>query len=152
MIPSILLIEDNPGDAGLVTAAIKEICGDVGIIVAADGECGLTILRSMDERGTPPDLIISNFHLPKLTGAQVLAAVGCERRLKCIPFIMLTSSARDTDRESCAGAKAYLIKGSTWDDTLAIAKQIIAFLPVSEGNALISEACEPGPPVQRGIL
>jgi two-component system, chemotaxis family, response regulator Rcp1 len=139
MIPNILLIEDNPGDSELVTHAIKEIRGDVGIVIAGDGQSGLTTLWSMVERGTPPDLVICNFNLPNLTGAQVLASVIGDDRLNRIPFIMLTSSDRDTDRESCAGAKAYLIKGSTWEDTLGIARQIINFLPVTKGNALNSE-------------
>jgi CheY-like chemotaxis protein len=82
----------------------------------------------MADEHTPPDLIICNFNLPKRTGAQVLAEVERDANVKRIPFIMLTSSTRDTERDACAGAKAYLIKGSTWADALAIAKQIVAFL------------------------
>ncbi len=139
MRPSILLIEDNPGDAALVTEALKEITGDIGIDVAADGELGLKALRGMASSHKLPDLVISNFRLPKLTGAQVLAEVERDETLKKVPFIMLTSSARDTDRQACAGAKAYLIKGSTWEDTLAIAKQIVEFLPHSKKTTLKSD-------------
>jgi two-component system, chemotaxis family, response regulator Rcp1 len=134
---TILLIEDNPGDAKLVTEAIAQIAQDVGVVVAHDGEVGLTILRGLACSGELPDLIISNFNLPKLTGAQVLRTVQADSHLRKIPFIMLTSSARDEDREACRGAKAYLIKGSTWEDTLGIAKQIVAFLPPAPGNSAL---------------
>ncbi|MBA3684472.1 MAG: response regulator [Planctomycetes bacterium] len=139
MRPSILLIEDNAGDSALVTQALQEITGEIGIVLAVDGELGLRVLRTMASKHELPDLIICNFNLPKLTGAQVLAEVKRDEALKKIPFIMLTSSARDTDRHACAGAKAYLIKGSTWDDTLAIAQQIVEFLPHSQKIKLKSE-------------
>jgi hypothetical protein len=42
----------------------------------------------------------------------------------------------DTDRQACAGALAYLIKGSTWTDTVAIAERIVAFLPARAENVL----------------
>ena len=134
MNPTILLIEDNPGDAALVTEALQLIKAEVSIVIAADGQLGLDTLRSMHHEGKGPDLIISNFNLPKRTGAEVLAEVGLDAELREIPFIMLTSSARDTDRQACAGAKAYLIKGPRWIDTLAIAKQIVAFLPDQSGT------------------
>ena len=134
--PTILLIEDNPGDATLVTEAMRLIRGDISIVVATDGQLGLEQLASMDAGGRLPDLIVCNFNLPKRTGAEVLAEVQRDARLKQIPFIMLTSSNRDADHRACAGAKAYLIKGDTWDDTLAIAKQIIAFLPDRVENVL----------------
>lgn len=139
MKPTILLIEDNPGDAKLVTMALTEIAQNVGVIVALDGEIGLTTLRGLACTGELPDLIICNFNLPMLTGAQVLKAVRADPTLKEIPFIMLTSSARDADREACRGAKAYLIKGSTWEDTIGIAKQIVALLPMVPGNENISQ-------------
>lgn len=129
MHPTILLIEDNPGDALLVTEALKLIRADISIITAADGQLGLDKLRSMQSEGKMPHLIISNFNLPRRTGAEVLAEVGLDDQLNQIPFIMLTSSVRDNDRMACAGAKAYLIKGPRWVDSLAIAKQIVAFLP-----------------------
>jgi len=136
MIPSILLIEDNPGDSELVTEALKEITGEISIVIAGDGERGLQVLRGMAYNHELPDLVICNFNLPKLTGAQVLAEVKRDETLKNVPFIMLTSSARDTDRQACAGAKAYLIKGSTWKDTRAIAKQIVEFLPPAKMTKL----------------
>jgi len=136
MSPTILLIEDNPGDAALVTEAINHIKGGVLITTALDGQLGLEKLRSMAAENKPPDLIICNFNLPMRTGAQVLSEVERDVELKLIPFIMLTSSSRDTEREACAGAKAYLIKGSTWVDVLAIAKQIVAFLPAGPGNVM----------------
>lgn len=139
MNPTILLIEDNPGDAALVTEAINLIEGDIRVVVATDGQRGLDKLRSMAAQREAPELIISNFNLPIRTGAQVLAEVELDMNLKRIPFIMLTTSTRDTDRQACAGAKAYLIKGSTWDDILGIAKQIVAFLPGRPGNVLKTE-------------
>ena len=125
----ILLIEDNPDDATLVMEGIAHIDGEVDIEVAVDGEAGLIRLRHLVSHGTPPDLIISNYNLPKLNGPQVLAAVKADEALRTIPFIMLTSSNRDCDRKACAGAHAYLIKGSTWVDIQAIAQKIIDLLP-----------------------
>jgi len=129
MSKNILLIEDNPGDASLVTEAIKEIDSVVEIILAADGALGVKMLQHMAENSSLPDLIISNYNLPNMTGPQVLKAVKADERFKLIPFIMLTSSDRACDRNACAGATAYLIKGSQWKDIQAIAKQIADFFP-----------------------
>ncbi len=138
MSPLILLIEDNPGDSALVTEAIKEIRADIRIEIAADGSLGLKSLHDRALRNELPDLVICNFNLPRLTGAQVLSAVRKDPQFARIPFIMLTSSERDCDRQACSGAKAYLIKGTGWDDTRAIARQIVDSLVGTDDVELIS--------------
>ncbi len=126
--PLILLVEDNPSDALLVTEAMKEIDAQIDIDIAGDGEEGLRRLAAMEARGHLPNLVILNFNLPKMTGVEVFRRMRAQPTLARIPTIMLTSSERDSDRAACAGVQDYLIKASTWDDTLGIARRIVDLL------------------------
>ncbi len=126
--PLILLVEDNAGDAQLVTEALHEIGADIQMNVADDGEKGLQRLLAMETSGNLPDLIIMDFNLPRMSGSQLLARMRTHAVLAGIPTIMLTSTARECDRAACAGAQEYLIKGATWVDVLGIARRIVELL------------------------
>lgn len=72
---------------------------------------GLEAKQYLDNN-EPPEIIISGWDMPKVTGLQLLVALRKHSRLKEIPFIMLTARA---DRESVLtaikhGVDAFLLK------------------------------------------
>jgi chemotaxis family two-component system response regulator Rcp1 len=65
----ILLVEDNPGDAQLVRLALTEALPSARLSVVSDGEAALSRLQE-----GPPDLMLLDLNLPRLSGHEVLAA------------------------------------------------------------------------------
>jgi CheY-like chemotaxis protein len=62
----ILLVEDNPGDVGLVSEGFKESRIPHRISVVDDGEEALVYLRT--EHLPCPDLVMLDLNLPKKDG------------------------------------------------------------------------------------
>ena len=126
--PHIFLVEDNPGDAELVTEALRIIDADIVVDWAENGEEAQRKLPAMETQGRLPNLIILNFNLPKMTGPEIFKWMHSRPNLAKIPTIMLTSSDRDSDRAACVGVEDYLIKGTNWADILGIARRIVGLL------------------------
>jgi CheY-like chemotaxis protein len=96
----VLLVEDDPGIA-LLAASVLEAAGH-RVTVAADGLEGLQ--GALQE---PPDLVISDFMMPRLTGLEMierLREAGFRR-----PIILATAIAED-GLPSHPGWNAYLAK------------------------------------------
>jgi chemotaxis family two-component system response regulator Rcp1 len=91
----ILLVEDNPGDVGLVFEGFKDSLIAHRISVVDDGEEALTYLR-LDE-GHCPDLVILDLNLPKKDGREVLAEMKADSRLRHLPVVIFSSSEADQD-------------------------------------------------------
>ncbi len=110
----VLLVEDNPGDVGLMRAALREMRFPVQLHVAADGLTALRFLhREEDYAQAPrPDLIVLDLNLPPPHGLEILAAVKHEPPLQLIPVVIFTSSSEPTDIRTSyrLGASAYLQK------------------------------------------
>lgn len=90
----ILLIDDNEGDVVLTMEALKEGRIRNNVAVAMDGQEALTLLQNSTSL---PDLILLDINLPKINGLEVLATIKKDQRLKIIPVIMLSTSARQDD-------------------------------------------------------
>ncbi|MEO8130869.1 MAG: response regulator, partial [Bryobacteraceae bacterium] len=72
----ILLIEDNPGDAGLVREALREHNIPFEMALASDGAEAESYLSRMGKTAEAPcpDLILLDLNLPKVGGHEVLAS------------------------------------------------------------------------------
>jgi CheY-like chemotaxis protein len=101
---TVLLVEDNPGDARLVIEALKE--GNVlsRLTIVRDGVEAMMYLRQEAEFASAerPNLVLLDLNLPRKDGREVLAEVKQDPALRRIPIVVLTSSRADEDI-----AKAY---------------------------------------------
>ena len=101
----VLILEDNPADAELVQFELQE----AGIIFAANVVMNEEeYLRGIQEYC--PDLILSDYDLPKYNGA--LALAEARRRCPDTPFILVTGAVTE-DRAIeilTQGAKDYVLK------------------------------------------
>jgi chemotaxis family two-component system response regulator Rcp1 len=95
----LLLVEDNPGDADLVSEAFKRLKTHCQILVVPDGESALRYLKNDAERvANPlPDLILLDFNLPRMHGREVLAELKRDEKLKQLPVIVFSSSEAERD-------------------------------------------------------
>jgi two-component system response regulator len=124
----ILLVEDNPGDAQLVRLALAEALPSARLSVAADGEAALTRLS---EEGPPPDLLLLDLNLPRLTGHEVLAAVRASEdpAVRRLPVVVLSSSQAEADvlRSYELGASSHLAKPADVDELFALVETLARY-------------------------
>ena len=103
----VLLVED---DRFLRRACEKSLRQQgFAVSTAADGEEALRAVQA-----GPPDLILLDLLMPKVTGIEVLRALKADEKTRAIPVVILTNSSKETDvREiETLGAAGYLVKAN----------------------------------------
>ncbi len=95
----ILVVDDNPGDVGLLEAAFQQWRAQSNVSVVEDGEQALQYLKKEPpyEFATVPDLIFLDLNLPKKDGRATLAEIKADQELKHIPIIILSTSDSNKD-------------------------------------------------------
>lgn len=101
----VLVADDDPDIRALVTIKLKRSGFDV--VDVGDGQAALDGVR---ER--PPDLVIVDLMMPKMSGIEVCQALRADPATTDIPVIMLTARAQESDvaRGFAQGADDYIIK------------------------------------------
>ncbi len=130
---TILLIEDDPADARLISEALIECQIPAALAIARDGYEAIDYLRRQSpfEHVPRPDLIVLDLNLPRLHGRSVLAMLKADPRLRKIPVVIVsTATSPDVIRECMAlAADAYIPKAKRWDQIVASMRAIGRFLP-----------------------
>lgn len=119
----ILLIEDNPDDAGLTIHALKKHNLANNLLHLHDGEEALDYLFS-DQMTHIPKVILLDLKMPKIDGIEVLRKLKADEARKVIPVVVLTSSKEERDilESYKLGVNAYIVKPVDFDKfTRAIA-------------------------------
>ncbi len=117
MTRKILVVEDNPDIAKLVSLHLKDL--DCEVVLAADG------LRGLDEaRARRFDLIILDLMLPGMDGLELCRRLRAETDYT--PILMLTAKSSEVDRVVGLeiGADDYLTKPFSIGELLARVKAI----------------------------
>lgn len=103
----ILVVEDDLAVSKFLSVRLRSL--NFEVILAYDGEAGLK-----EARLRPPDLIILDLKLPKLTGEEVCKAIrdDCDKKFAVTPIIMLSAKNSDVDRVigMVIGASCYVTK------------------------------------------
>lgn len=112
---NVLLVEDDPGDAGLVRAAFADGRFSCHLDHVVDGVEALRRLRAAlngEAGATLPDLVLLDLNMPKKTGHEVLAELKADSILKDLPVVVLTTSDAERDIAAAyhAGASGYVTK------------------------------------------
>lgn len=110
-IVEILLVEDNPDDAGLTMRALRKHNLATHLLHVEDGEEALEFLLNRDDNKLPK-LILLDLKMPKVDGLEVLKTIKSHPRKKVVPIVVLTSSKEERDiLESYElGVNAYIVK------------------------------------------
>lgn len=87
----VLIIEDDRDIVELVRYNLEQEGFQVAAI--SDGSSGLAQIRR-----SPPDLLILDLMLPKLSGLEICKAVRREQSLNRLPILMLTARGDESDR------------------------------------------------------
>jgi signal transduction histidine kinase/CheY-like chemotaxis protein len=86
---SVLYVEDDPVNVELVEQLFRQRPA-WQLHVAGDGVSGLALARQLRQ---PPDLVLTDMNLPRMGGAELLAALRCEARLAAVPCIAISADA-----------------------------------------------------------
>ncbi|QKT03345.1 response regulator [Ectothiorhodospiraceae bacterium 2226] len=112
----VLLVEDNPNDGELTLRALRKHNLANDIVWMRDGAEALDYVFGTGPYAHKPRgklvLVLLDLKLPKVTGLELLARLKADERTKCVPTVVLTSSAEDRDLEEAyrLGANSYLVK------------------------------------------
>lgn len=112
----ILLIEDNPDDAGLTIHALKKHNLANSLLHLQDGEEALQYLFSPEMKQIPK-VILLDLKMPKVDGIEVLRKLKADESRKIIPVVVLTSSKEERDilESYKLGVNAYIVKPVDFD-------------------------------------
>lgn len=126
----LLLVEDNPIHAKLMILQLAALSARPEVEWVKDGETALERLRSKPL----PDLILLDLKLPGIDGHDVLKSIRADHRLKKIPVVMITTSARDEDisRAYELGVNAYLVKPLDISELRSMLSGVLEFWGTSD--------------------
>ncbi|HWA25825.1 MAG TPA: response regulator [Lacunisphaera sp.] len=116
MKPIILVADDDDNDLRMIEMALNESGRSPAVRFVHDGGEALDYLygrgRYSQGRGESPALVLLDLHMPRVDGWEVLRQVKADERLKSIPVVIFSSSARESDVRHCydLGANAYVVK------------------------------------------
>lgn len=124
----ILLIEDNPDDAGLTIHALKKNNLANNLLHLHDGEEALEYLFS-PEMTSIPKVVLLDLKMPKVDGIEVLRRLKSDEDRKIIPVVVLTSSKEDVDILEAykLGVNAYIVKPVDYDKFVKAISEIGLF-------------------------
>ena len=124
----ILLVEDNPDDAGLTIHALKKYNLANNLLHLHDGEEALNYLFS-DKLTSIPKVVLLDLKMPKVDGIEVLREIKQDERRKVIPVVVLTSSKEERDvlESYKLGVNAYIVKPVEFDKFVKAISEIGLF-------------------------
>lgn len=116
---AVLLVEDLENDILLVKRSWKVEQVQATLHAVMDGKQAVAYLAGegefADRKTHPfPCLVLLDLKMPRMRGMDVLAWIRGQEAFKCLPVLVLTSSAlqSDVDQAYQLGANAFLVKPS----------------------------------------
>lgn len=102
----VLYIDDNLANFSLVQNVLRHR-SEIKLLAAMQGRIGVELAQKHR-----PDLILLDFHLPDISGDEVLARLHHNPATRHIPVIVVSADATapQTERMRALGAKQYLTK------------------------------------------
>ncbi|MBA3686598.1 MAG: response regulator [Planctomycetes bacterium] len=130
-IPTVLLVDDNPGDVSLIEQMFEESAIDAQLIIARSASEAFVQLgfNQPDAQIRRPDLVILDLNLPVVDGHEILARLRGRADLQDLAIVVLTSSRRPCDQQLVAPHRVtFVTKPGMWDGYLALGESLKALL------------------------
>jgi len=122
--PVMLVVED---DADLLEFLVDDFHSTFDTMKATDGKAAVEILKNK-----VPDIIISDWMMPAMSGAELCKYVRANKNLRHIPFIMLTAKADDNSElvSLNCGADAHVKKPFSLEHLHALVNHLVSMREV----------------------
>ena len=120
--PNILLVDDEQFLAKGISVILGKKLECNELIVAMDGEEAWQILQEKDV-----DIVISDWNMPKKSGAELLQDMKANAHTSSIPFLMLTgrSDIESVKAAQGAGVVEYIVKPFRSDELVGMIKKLL---------------------------
>ena len=128
---TILIGEDDQDDQELLKDVFREIDPDFQLIFVNNGTEVLSALKQMPENELPC-LIILDYNMPGMNGADILSEIGRETRYEKVPRMIWSTSGADKYQKMCRdrGAVDYVIKPTNIKELEEIARYMLSICNV----------------------
>lgn len=112
LLPSILLVDDDPDDVFTTKRLLLKAGVRNGIVTLGNGQEALDYLKGVCAAGPRPCLLLLDLKLPRVDGFEVLSWIREQRQLRDLKVVVLSASdqAPDRQRARSLGANGYLVK------------------------------------------
>lgn len=119
---SILLVEDDDGDAKAIQRAFTKAKIANTIVRAVDGIEALDILRGTNGKTKPPSpsILLVDLNMPRMNGIQLVKALREDEALRHTIVFILTTSKQDEDKTAAysLNVAGYVFKQRAGEDFL----------------------------------
>lgn len=125
---TLLHVEDSAFCVRAVARALRPLAGHLAIETVSDGEAALERLGLLGNVSVaPPDVVILDLSLPRISGLEVLDAMRAEPRTAALPVVVFSTSPYhgDVRRAQERGVAAYLTKEVDPEEIIEIIEKII---------------------------
>lgn len=128
----ILLVEDEPSDAGLMRIALKKNDFPLELYCVEDGLLAMAWLRQSGERfrsAPRPDLILLDLKMPGKGGLETLRAIKQSNDFRAIPVVVVTTSALEVEVTAAyqLGAAGFVQKSLNFPEFIADIKMLLEY-------------------------
>jgi two-component system, chemotaxis family, response regulator Rcp1 len=124
----ILLVEDSPADATLLTECLRQVRFPYHLSLVTDGAAALAFLiqQAPYTKAPTPDLLLLDIRLPHKSGWEILAWVRATPFLTGLPVVILTGLFSPYDEEQIEHLQPTrcLLKPRTLEDISRVAQVI----------------------------
>jgi CheY-like chemotaxis protein len=122
----ILLADDDIEDLELLQEAIVKLEPETKVHSVTNGRMVLSYLEDRTD-GELPSLIVLDYNMPDMNGAEVLVQLSNDPELQRIPKVIWSTSNASQYIEECMenGAKTYFVKPSTNKQLLEQAQEML---------------------------
>jgi DNA-binding response OmpR family regulator len=129
----ILLGEDDIDDEDLLREMFQLVDNSMSLKFIHNGRKLIAVLDSLPASELPC-LIILDYNMPELNGADILQELSGSARYSTIPKIIWSTSSSDTYKKICLdlGACEYLIKPSNVIDLEQTVRQMLSHCTISK--------------------
>lgn len=125
----VLIVEDEYGNAEILQLLLE--AAGFRVAAASNGKAALDLLK-----GETPALILSDFMMPVMNGAELGDAVRRNSALAHIPFVFMSATDEEVVRRAFRGYDAFMAKPFEVDTLVALVERLISSgrpsLPSSE--------------------
>lgn len=106
----ILMFEDNPMNTEMMQFYFEDL--ELSLQVASSGEEGIKTLKTLQDEGSLPDLILMDMHMPGMSGLETTKNILKNPEFAHIPIVILSADAFIEQQNSAfeAGVRDYLSK------------------------------------------
>jgi CheY-like chemotaxis protein len=128
----ILIGEDDIDDKEILEEIFSSLDPSIKLTFGNDGQKLVSFLENAPSENLP-GLIILDYNMPHMNGAEILKSLQENERVKHIPKIIWSTANADGFRNICLqlGASDYLVKPSRFSDLQLMIKQMLSFYKVN---------------------